>query len=70
MVHMQVPFFRHSLAPENSKYVAKVLETPLLFQVQSGKGSVKREPNTLGLNNKILFQLNSFENFYSGWRRK
>jgi len=30
MVHMQVPFYRHSLAPENSKYVAKVLETPFL----------------------------------------
>ena len=37
MVHMQVPFYRHSLAPENSKYVAKVLETPFLTSGPVGK---------------------------------
>jgi UDP-4-amino-4-deoxy-L-arabinose-oxoglutarate aminotransferase len=37
MVHMQVPFYRHSLAPENSKYVAKVLETPFLTSGPIGK---------------------------------
>ena len=30
MVHMQVPFYRHSLSPENAQLVAKVLETPFL----------------------------------------
>jgi UDP-4-amino-4-deoxy-L-arabinose-oxoglutarate aminotransferase len=34
---MQVPFYRHSLAPENSKYVAKVLETPFLTSGPIGK---------------------------------
>ena len=37
MVHMQVPFYRHSLAPENSKYVTKVLETPFLTSGPIGK---------------------------------
>ena len=37
MVHMQVPFYRHSLAPENSKYVAQVLETPFLTSGPIGK---------------------------------
>ena len=37
MVHMQVPFYRHSLAPENSKNVAKVLETPFLTSGPIGK---------------------------------
>ena len=37
MVHMQVPFYRHSLAPENSKYVAQVLETPFLTSGPTGK---------------------------------
>ena len=37
MVHMQVPFYRHSLAPENYKYVAKVLETPFLTSGPIGK---------------------------------
>jgi dTDP-4-amino-4,6-dideoxygalactose transaminase len=37
MVHMQVPFYRHSLAPENSKYVARVLETPFLTSGPIGK---------------------------------
>ena len=37
MVHMQVPFYRHSLAPENSKFVAKVLETPFLTSGPIGK---------------------------------
>jgi UDP-4-amino-4-deoxy-L-arabinose-oxoglutarate aminotransferase len=37
MAHMQVPFYRHSLAPENSKYVAKVLETPFLTSGPIGK---------------------------------
>jgi UDP-4-amino-4-deoxy-L-arabinose-oxoglutarate aminotransferase len=37
MVHMQVPFYRHSLAPENSQYVAKVLETPFLTSGPIGK---------------------------------
>jgi dTDP-4-amino-4,6-dideoxygalactose transaminase len=37
MVHMQVPFYRHSLAPENSKYVAKVLQTPFLTSGPIGK---------------------------------
>jgi UDP-4-amino-4-deoxy-L-arabinose-oxoglutarate aminotransferase len=37
MVHMQVPFYRHSLAPENSKHVAKVLETPFLTSGPIGK---------------------------------
>ena len=37
MVHMQVPFYRHSLAPEKSKYVAKVLETPFLTSGPIGK---------------------------------
>jgi UDP-4-amino-4-deoxy-L-arabinose-oxoglutarate aminotransferase len=34
---MQVPFYRHSLAPENSKYVAQVLETPFLTSGPIGK---------------------------------
>jgi dTDP-4-amino-4,6-dideoxygalactose transaminase len=37
IVHMQVPFYRHSLAAENSKYVAKVLETPFLTSGPIGK---------------------------------
>jgi dTDP-4-amino-4,6-dideoxygalactose transaminase len=37
MVHMQVPFYRHSLARENSTYVAKVLETPFLTSGPIGK---------------------------------
>ena len=37
MVHMQVPFYRHSLAPENSEYVAQVLETPFLTSGPIGK---------------------------------
>jgi UDP-4-amino-4-deoxy-L-arabinose-oxoglutarate aminotransferase len=37
MIDMQVPFYRHSLAPENSKYVAKVLETPFLTSGPIGK---------------------------------
>ena len=37
MVHMQVPFYRHSLTPENSKYVAQVLETPFLTSGPIGK---------------------------------
>jgi len=37
MVHMQVPFYRHSLAPENAKYVAQVLETPFLTSGPIGK---------------------------------
>ena len=37
MVHMQVPFYRHSLAPENSKSVAQVLETPFLTSGPIGK---------------------------------
>jgi UDP-4-amino-4-deoxy-L-arabinose-oxoglutarate aminotransferase len=37
MVHMQVPFYRHSLAPENAKLVAKVLETPFLTSGPIGK---------------------------------
>jgi UDP-4-amino-4-deoxy-L-arabinose-oxoglutarate aminotransferase len=37
MVHMQVPFYRHSLVPENSKNVAKVLETPFLTSGPIGK---------------------------------
>jgi UDP-4-amino-4-deoxy-L-arabinose-oxoglutarate aminotransferase len=37
MVHMQVPFYRHSLAPENSKNVAKVLEPPFLTSGPIGK---------------------------------
>ena len=37
MVHMQVPFYRHSLAPEDSKYVAQVLETPFLTSGPIGK---------------------------------
>ena len=37
MIHMQVPFYRHSLAPENSKYVAQVLETPFLTSGPIGK---------------------------------
>jgi dTDP-4-amino-4,6-dideoxygalactose transaminase len=34
---MQVPFYRHSLAPENSISVAKVLETPFLTSGPIGK---------------------------------
>jgi dTDP-4-amino-4,6-dideoxygalactose transaminase len=37
MSHMQVPFYRHSLAPGNSSYVAKVLETPFLTSGPIGK---------------------------------
>jgi len=37
MSHMQVPFYRHSLAPENSISVAKVLETPFLTSGPIGK---------------------------------
>ena len=37
MVHMQVPFYRHSLFPENAQLVAKVLETPFLTSGPIGK---------------------------------
>jgi UDP-4-amino-4-deoxy-L-arabinose-oxoglutarate aminotransferase len=37
MVHMQVPFYRHSLSPENAQFVAKVLETPFLTSGPIGK---------------------------------
>jgi UDP-4-amino-4-deoxy-L-arabinose-oxoglutarate aminotransferase len=34
---MQVPFYRHSLSPENTQLVAKVLETPFLTSGPIGK---------------------------------
>ncbi len=34
---MQVPFYRHSLSPENAQLVAKVLETPFLTSGPVGK---------------------------------
>ena len=34
---MNVPFYRHSLTPDNSKYVAEVLKTPFLTSVPIGK---------------------------------
>ena len=37
MVHMQVPFYRHSLSPESAQLVAKVLETPFLTSGPIGK---------------------------------
>jgi UDP-4-amino-4-deoxy-L-arabinose-oxoglutarate aminotransferase len=37
MVHMQIPFYRHSLSPENAQLVAKVLETPFLTSGPIGK---------------------------------
>ena len=37
MVHMHVPFYRHSLSPENAQLVAKVLETPFLTSGPIGK---------------------------------
>ena len=37
MVHMQVPFYRHSLSPENAQLVAKVLESPFLTSGPIGK---------------------------------
>ena len=37
MVHMQVPFYRHSLSPENAQLVGKVLETPFLTSGPIGK---------------------------------
>jgi UDP-4-amino-4-deoxy-L-arabinose-oxoglutarate aminotransferase len=37
MVHMQVPFYRHSLSPENAQLVAKVLETPFITSGPIGK---------------------------------
>ena len=37
MVDMQVPFYRHSLSPENAQLVAKVLETPFLTSGPIGK---------------------------------
>jgi UDP-4-amino-4-deoxy-L-arabinose-oxoglutarate aminotransferase len=37
MGHMQVPFYRHSLSPENAQLVAKVLETPFLTSGPIGK---------------------------------
>jgi dTDP-4-amino-4,6-dideoxygalactose transaminase len=37
MVHMQAPFYRHSLSPENAQLVAKVLETPFLTSGPIGK---------------------------------
>ena len=37
MVQMQVPFYRHSLSPENAQLVAKVLETPFLTSGPIGK---------------------------------
>jgi dTDP-4-amino-4,6-dideoxygalactose transaminase len=37
MVNMQVPFYRHSLVPENSRHVAKVLESPFLTSGPIGK---------------------------------
>jgi UDP-4-amino-4-deoxy-L-arabinose-oxoglutarate aminotransferase len=37
MVHMQVPFYRHSLSPGNAQLVSKVLETPFLTSGPIGK---------------------------------
>jgi UDP-4-amino-4-deoxy-L-arabinose-oxoglutarate aminotransferase len=37
MMHMQVPFYRHSLSPENAQLVARVLETPFLTSGPIGK---------------------------------
>jgi dTDP-4-amino-4,6-dideoxygalactose transaminase len=37
MVHMQVPFYRHSLSPENAQLVATVLQTPFLTSGPIGK---------------------------------
>ena len=37
MAHMQVPFYRHSLSPENAQLVAKVLESPFLTSGPIGK---------------------------------
>jgi dTDP-4-amino-4,6-dideoxygalactose transaminase len=37
MIHMQVPFYRHSLSPENAQLVAKILETPFLTSGPIGK---------------------------------
>jgi len=37
MGHVQVPFYRHSLSPENAQLVAKVLETPFLTSGPIGK---------------------------------
>ena len=37
MMNVQVPFYRHSLSPENSRLVAEVLETPFLTSGPIGK---------------------------------
>jgi dTDP-4-amino-4,6-dideoxygalactose transaminase len=37
MFHMQVPFYRHSLTPDNAQLVANVLETPFLTSGPIGK---------------------------------
>jgi dTDP-4-amino-4,6-dideoxygalactose transaminase len=37
MIHMQVPFYRHSLSPENAQLIAKVLQTPFLTSGPIGK---------------------------------
>jgi dTDP-4-amino-4,6-dideoxygalactose transaminase len=37
MVHMKVPFYRHSLSPDYAQFVAKVLETPFLTSGPIGK---------------------------------
>ena len=37
MIYMQVPFYRHTLSPENAQLVAKVLETPFLTSGPIGK---------------------------------
>jgi UDP-4-amino-4-deoxy-L-arabinose-oxoglutarate aminotransferase len=37
MAHMQVPFYRHSLSPDNAQLVSKVIETPFLTSGPIGK---------------------------------
>jgi UDP-4-amino-4-deoxy-L-arabinose-oxoglutarate aminotransferase len=60
MVHMQVPFYRHSLTPENSKYVAKVLETPFLTSGPIGKDVEAQLSDYFGVKHSKL--VNSWTN--------
>jgi UDP-4-amino-4-deoxy-L-arabinose-oxoglutarate aminotransferase len=60
MVHMQVPFYRHSLSPENAQLVAKVLETPFLTSGPIGKEVEAQLCEYFGVNHAKL--VNSWTN--------
>jgi UDP-4-amino-4-deoxy-L-arabinose-oxoglutarate aminotransferase len=60
MGHMQVPFYRHSLSPENAQLVAKVLETPFLTSGPIGKEVEAQLCEYFGVNHAKL--VNSWTN--------